>query len=380
MKIADLFAAISVKIEGLDELKDMRDVLKDIDTTLRSVVQQLTLMGRIKTPGVSSASVGARVGGRPKKPPKLPKPKSGKPTNPQDAAAQQVKASRINTGAIMKLALGVTTLVGTMQLLRDGIKSAMNTASGQARSQSMLGTIAGVNAQTFQQWSRLQRLSGADSVVSGLADLQGRLTRIGMTLEPATRWMSFADTRLPALDYVREFIEKTKGMSPAQATQAAAEAGISQDLVYAVKNFGAQLSEAGRVTQEQYDQIQQLNIAWGNLKDVSVELATVFGALASGPLVPILKGAAAVMRGDEGARMSLARGAASAAFPVQSMIARALSNMSPAGVAVAGAPQVTQNMYFQGMTDAMSVRDAARDGVRGASRAQFSNPQPSNNR
>ena len=389
MKIAELFAAIGVKIEGEAELKSFELQLRAIETACHGVISALKQLGvlkvrvpRIPAPGaVPAAALGGPAG--------TPTPAStALSTEEQEKKREEKKAQRTQSmliGAMLKATLGFSTVMGGVRMFAEGIKTAVRSSLDLAQTQDHLRVNAALSAKDFQQWSHLARISGLspEQTAGEVAALQKKLSSYSMGFEVPSGIMSWFAPGTTATQFLKNFARGTVGMKETDALSLAGQMGISDSMFYALRRNLENLDDvlSNTANEDQYKQLQQINVEWGKFNDSMSRATVLLTAVASPAIIAIVQKMSGWV--EKIPSHPLDAGLDAAAIPFGAVVAglRPILNVLQDPNHYRGPSQLTVVQHIDGSGDPKIVADeSSRAFYRESLKVRYTQPLPSSNR
>lgn len=336
MTIAELFVAIGIKVDNIDQLTALETTLKNITANARAAVKAIAALNGmvIKPPTVAPAPANAQpaapvpppaafprgaanpytsghfIGPRQFQPPAAPVPPPPSRVIAWTSAAKKLSAE-LNKVA---LAAGAAT-ASIIILINKSIDAAMR--------MSNFGTATALSTDRLQEFQHAAQVGGAAAgdMLALLDSLQLKQAQIALGEGDLSPFAFFGiDPNQDTNKVIDQLRQKLKTFSKEQlsvAREMAARLGVGRDLFAALLRDSQKLQEAFVVSRESIESTQDLNAAWQGLtfrlavirNQLVSAIAPAFAKLAkviSAVLVPIAgflkfingnSGAAKILRG-----------------------------------------------------------------------------------
>jgi hypothetical protein len=266
MKIAELYASLGFQLSGssLADLTAFESVLNNIASAADKAVaslKQLQGIG-IKSIKIINPAANAPVGTPASKVPAtapagtaviLPaSPPAGAP--PPHSFGSQVFGGLSKQFPLLKFLGAATALTAGIALLAMGVKKIISGFVEMARSSlkasvetDKFTTATGASRQEMRQLEQFAATAGINADVMTDAVKQFQQTAVEMKYgEKSYEGYAFNNisANQPFFQILKQFMEKTAGLSPAEAAFRGSKIGIGPELIYALRSSGAKLGKA----------------------------------------------------------------------------------------------------------------------------------------
>lgn len=300
MKISSLFAELGFKIEGKEDLKAFETSMVNIANAARSAALALKILARtpvpkglramLAAPGAAAAPGGGGTPGTAVAPPAyvgpVP-PKLGAPPLPT-SALQGLK----NLGALGLKVIGFATLAVTIKKLINALSDMIKKIMAATFGVDKFTFQTGISRRELKQWERVAALS--DVSTEELHDTLKQLQQRAKSIEFGEGMSGFygllgVSAHNKPTDFLKQFAEATKNWEAARAVYVGAQVGVSENMVYLLRNNLDKLDdlmEGAELSDKEHDSVMKLNRAWAELR---VTLDALWGKITS-DLSPALKG------------------------------------------------------------------------------------------
>ncbi len=301
MSIADLFVAIGIKIENLDQLAALETMLRSVTAQARAAVTAISQLNGITTqtptvqpvpaPGTPGAPV-SPVPNTPTQPPAVPgftppppvgptpptAPAPGTPFNqPPVKVVTWTQSIRALSTELNKMAVITTAAsAGILVLTNRALQATMQMAN--------FGTATGLSTDRLQDFSHAAQVGGASAkgALALLDSLQLKQAAIQLGEGDLSPFAFFGiDPNQDTNAVIDQLRAKLKTFSKEQlgvAREMAARMGVDSQMFSALRRNAAGLSKAFVLDQSAIDATQDLNAAW---QDLSYSLAAIRNQLLS---------------------------------------------------------------------------------------------------
>ncbi len=389
MNLAELFIAIGIKAEGVEQLVALNDKLKDITKSAKEAIKELTELNGIKIAPTVSGEAQANPEGYdtpigphqpitpnpsgydtpigPKTAPIVANPSAySNPIGPEIPASVFIKQAKDKLTAIKQLSEGLNKLAvmlgavaaATAVLIAKSVTATMEMANfGKATDMST------AKLQAFQHAAQVGGASGAE--MAGMLDsLQSKLTEIKVgegDISPfAMLGLDVSKDPMKMMDDLRAKLAGMSGEQKQFARLLAGRIGINSAMFASLLRQSRDLSKSLVLEQDAIDSTSEFNAAW---QDLLFSLSAVRNQIVSA-LAPSFTFLANILKGVVVAVSKFTHWLASA-NPLARLLAGAL------GFLVAGLFGVSAAMAFMAaktaLTAAMMVVGSTAAGTLAAS-------------
>lgn len=288
MTLAELFVAIGIKIENLDQLAALETMLRNVTAQARAALQAVNALNAAQS-GNAAPSTPPPVPGLT---PTAPNPlgPTVTPTNPPPALPTPQKVvpwitsvKKLST-ELNKLALAVTAVaVGMVVLIAKSIKATMELAN--------FGESTGLATDKIQQFQHAAAVAGSSGkeLLLLVDSLQAKQAAIALGEGDLSPFAFFGiDPTQDPTKVLEQLRVKIRGLSAEQllvARNMAERLGVGRDMFAAFRREAEGISTAFTLSPESIESTRKLNAAW---QDLVFRLEAVRNAFVSS-LAPTLR-------------------------------------------------------------------------------------------
>lgn len=278
MSIAELFVAIGIKIENLDQLTALETMLRNVTQQARDAVAAIKSLNAVTTGSNAPLVNPATVPAGPTQPMPAPltpgqNPLTPTPANPVPSIpALPTPAKVVNwTAAVKKLSSELNKLAVAVTVVSTAVVVMISKAVDATMQMANFGTATGLSTDRLQEFQHAAAVGGssAKGMLEFIDQLQSKQAAIALGEGDLSPFAFFGidpnqDTN-SVIDQLRIKLRTFSKEQIAIAREMASRLGISRDLFAALQRQSQGLSKAFILDQSAINSTQDLNSAWSDL-------------------------------------------------------------------------------------------------------------------